>query len=131
MVKYIKAVDFLDEARERFRFLQDNDFVGPEEGDYWLSYSSGFIGVEVHYDDRDGRVITIIRTTVGERSPRASLQCLYVTAKLGAAQDIREIARSARMIGDVLESQAAALRKLLPIIEGVRGPDLVLECHGR
>jgi hypothetical protein len=131
MAKYIKAADLLDEARERFQFLKDADFVGPEEGDYWLSYSSGFIGVEVHYDDRDGRVVTIVRTTVGDRNPRASLQCLYVTAKLGAAQDIREIARSGKSIAAVLESQAVALRKLLPIIEGGRGPDLILGCHGR
>jgi len=131
MTKYMKSSHFLHEARERFRFLRDANFTGPEEGDYWLSYGSGTIGVEVHFDDRDGRVITVIRATVGDRNPRASLHCLYVRAGLGVAQDVKEIARSARMVAQVLESQAAGLRQLLPIIEGPAGPEVMLACHGR
>lgn len=131
MVKYIKSSEFLSEARGRFQFLRDADFLGPEEGEYWLSYSSGLLGVEVHYDDRDGRILTIVRSSVDDRNPRAGLQCLYVSAKLGPAQDIREIARSSKALGAVLETQASALRKLLPVVEGTDGPDLLLSCHGR
>lgn len=131
MTKYVKSSDFRSEAESHFRFLSDAYFLGPEEGDYSLSYSSGLFGIEVHYDDRDGRIVTIVRTSVGERSPRASLQCLYVTAKLGPAQDIREIARSTKSIGEVLESHAEALRKVLPVIEGDGGLELILACHGR
>lgn len=131
MSKYVKRLDFLNEARSQFEFLRESDFLGPEEGAYYLSYSSGALGVEVHYDDRDGRVLTIVRSSVGDRNPRAGLSCLYVSAKLGPAQDIREIARSAKVLGAVLESHAAALKKVLPILEGADGPDLLLMCHGR
>ena len=131
MTKYVKPSEFRAEAANHFRFLWEADFLGPEAGEYSLSYSSGWLGIEVHYDDRDGRVITILRATVGERSPRASLQCLYVRAKLGPAQDIREIARSAKSIGDVLASHAAAVPKRRPVIERDDERELLLACHGR
>jgi hypothetical protein len=131
MTKYVKPNEFRSAAERHFRFLGEANLLGPEEADYSLSYSSGWFGVEVHYDDRDGRIITVVRMSVGERNPRASLQCLYVMAELGPAQDIREIARSVKSISHVLESHAEALRKLLPVIESDDGPDLVLACHGR
>lgn len=131
MAKYVKSADFLAEARGHFQFLRDADFLGPEAGEYGLSYSSGLLGVEVLYDDRDGRILTIVRSSVGNRNPRAGLPCLYVSAKLGPAQDIREIARSRKALADVLETHAAALRKLLPIVEGADGANLLLNCHGR
>ena len=131
MPKYIKQVEFLQEAKSRFDFLRERDFLGPEEGDYWLSYSSGTLGVEVLYDDRDGRVLTVVRSSIGDRNPRAGLQCLYVTATLGPAQDIREIARSFKDLGPVLESHAAALEKVLTVIDGPGGFDLLVKCHGR
>jgi hypothetical protein len=131
MARYVESSDFLTEAENRFQFLHEEDFLGPEEGEYWLSYSSGMLGVEVHYDDSEGRVITIVRSSVGDRNPRASLQCLYVSAKLGPAQHIKEIVRSAKVLGYVLESHAVALRKVLPVVEGAGGLDLLLDCHGR
>lgn len=131
MPKYVKQAEFLEEAKNRFEFLRERDFLGPEEGDYWLSFSSGALGVEVLYDDRDGRVLTIVRSSVGDRNPRAGLQCLYVSAALGPAQDIREIARSPKVLGPVLESHAAALKRVLPVLEGPGGADLLLRCHGR
>ena len=67
---------------------------------------------------------------VGERNPRANLICLYVEAGLGPAQEIREVARSAKLLGPVLESQALALRALLPELRGPRAVDLLLGCHG-
>jgi hypothetical protein len=129
--KYIKQADFVAETKSRFEFLRERDFLGPEAGDYWLSYSSGVLGIEIHYDDSDGRVLTIIRSSIGDRNPRAGLQCLYVSATLGPAQDIREIARSSKALGPVLESHAAALKRVLPVLEGPGGADLLLKCHGR
>jgi hypothetical protein len=131
MAKYINSAEFLAEARDRFQFLCHADFLGPEEGEYVLSYSAGLLGIELHYDDRDGRILTIVRSSVGDRNARAGLQCLYVSASLGVAQDIRDIARSRKAPKGVLETHAAALRKLLPILGGADAADLLLRCHGQ
>ena len=131
MPKYIDANDFLAEAAREFDFLITEGFA-PRSGDgHRMLYSSGAFAVEVLYDDRDGRVITLVDAYVGERNPRAGLICLYVEAGLGPAQRIREIARSRRTLRPVLQSQAAALRQLLPELTGARASDLLLKCHGR
>lgn len=131
VAKYVESSDFLAEARSQFRFLLDVDFLGPEEREFWLSYSGGMLGVDVVYEERDGRIVTVIRSSVGDRNPRAGLDCLYVSAKLGPAQDIRGIARSPKFLRPVLESQAAALRKVMPVVASADGNDLLLTCHGR
>ena len=130
MAKYIQATDFLAEAASRFDFLVREGFV-PHSGDgHRLLYSSAPFAVEVLYDDCDGRVLTLIDAHVGERNPRANVICLYVEAGLGPAQDIREIARSPKLLSPVLESHALALRALLPELNGPRAANLLLECHG-
>lgn len=131
MVRYIKSTDFLSEARPRFQFLADSGFLGPEEGDNRLSYSSAVLGVDVHYDDRDGRVVTVVRSSQGDRNLLCGLGCLYVTAELGAPQDLQEIARSSKALPGVLKTHTVALKKVLPIVRGPDGPDLLLRCHGR
>ena len=130
MSKYIEATDFLTEAARRFDFLVGEGFVPHSSDGYRLLYSSAAFAVEVLYDDRDGRVLTVIDAHVGERNPRANLICLFVEAGLGPAQDIREIARSPKALGPVLESHAVALRALLPELNGPRAADLLMECHG-
>lgn len=122
---------FSKEAAARFAFLDDLDFIGPEKGNYRLAYSSASLTVEILYDDRDGRILTMISGYVAGRNPRASLHCLYRSAGLGPAQDIREIARSPKVLGPVLDSHASALGKVLPALEGASGRDLLLSCHGR
>jgi hypothetical protein len=126
----LDPADFLAEGARRFDFLLGEAFVPHATGGHRLLYSSATFTVEVLYDDRDGRVSTLIDANVGERNPRANLICLYVAAGLGAAQDVREIARSAKLLGPVLESQAAALQVLLQELTGPRGADLLLKCHG-
>jgi hypothetical protein len=130
MSKYIRAKDFSAEAVRRFDFLVGEGFVPLSSDGHRLLFSSAAFAVEVLYDDRDGRVLTLIDAHVGERNPRANLICLYVEAGLGPAQAIREIARSTRLLGSVLESHAVALRALLPELNGPRAADLLLECHG-
>ena len=130
MPKYIETTEFLTEAARRFEFLVGEGFVQHSSEGHRLLYSSAAFAVEVLFDDRDGRVLTLIDGQVGERNPRANLICLFVEAGLGPAQSIKEIARSTRLLGPVLESQAVALRALLPELNGPRAAGLLLECHG-
>jgi len=129
--KYLKEGQFNREAEEAFAFVRDVGFFGPERREDWISFSSGDLGLEVIYDDRDGRVSTIVRAFLAERNPRAGLGCLYVSAGLGPQQDIRDIARSAKQLSGSLESQAEAFRKILPELAGPEGAGLLLRCHGR
>ena len=129
--KFLKAGQFNEQAEQSFAFVRDLGFFGPERREDWISFSSGDLGVEVIYDDRDGRVLTIVRAFFAERSPRAGLGCLYVSSGLGPQQNIRDIARSEKQLKASLESQAEAFRKVLPVLSGPDGPDLLLRCHGR
>jgi hypothetical protein len=132
VAKYVKSETFVREACERFAFLVDaHGFVGPVAEDYRLLYTSAAFSVEVLYDDRDGRVITIVDATVGRRNPRAGLQCLYVEAGLGPAQQVRDIVRTERSLESALSSQASALDRLVPVLGGDKGSTLLLACNGR
>ena len=130
MPRYVSATDFLSEAAHEFDFLIAEGFLpGPSEN-HCLRYTSSAFAIEVFYDDRDGRVITLVDGYVAE-CPRAGLICLFVEAGLGPAQRIREIARSKKTLRSALQSQAAALRELLPELTGPRASDLLWECRGR
>lgn len=131
MAKYIKPEAFAHEVAKAFHHLLATGFVAAPPEDYRLLFTSGKYSVEVLFDDRDGRVITLVDAYVGRRNPRSGLQCLYVEAGLGPAQSISDIARSARSLRLAVASQASALRELLPILETDRGPALMLACNGR
>ena len=131
MAKYIRADAFEDAARREFAYLVEQGFAAVGTHEYRLKFASGWLAVQVLYDERDGRVFTILTGTVGNRNPTAGLQCLYVEAGLGPQQQIRDIARSMRTLTSALNSQASGLRKLLPVLEGEQGEVLLLRCHGR
>jgi hypothetical protein len=131
MAKYIDTDDFVTDAAREFDFLISRGFVPGSSGDHRLLYASGDFAIEVLYDDRDGRVVTLVAAHVGDRNPRASLICLFVEAGLGPAQSVREICRTRKMLRPVLRSQAAALRDLLPKLTGPHAENLLLECNGR
>lgn len=130
MAKYVDSSVFLAAAAVEFDFLLGEGFVAGASEGYRRLYVSAAFSVEVMYDDRDGRVITIVDAHVGQRNPRAGLTCLFVEAGHGPAQRIREIARSPKQISPVLLSQATALRDLLPELTGPPAPALLLKCHG-
>ncbi len=130
MPKYLSPEEFSSEAERVFGFLEPT-FVGLEKTNFRHYYSTGSIGLAIMFNDGDGRVITVVEAQVGERNVNASVDCLYVSARLGPAQDIREIVRSPKQLRPVLDSQAAAIKKLLPVLDGPSGPDLLVSCHGR
>jgi hypothetical protein len=124
--------DFLDEAERHFAFLVEaNGFSSRRVNDIGLVYATPAFSVEVIYDESEGRVVTLINSTVESRHPRAGLSCLYVEAKLGPAQHVREIARTSHSLAAALASQASALQALLPILNGPARATLLLGCHGR
>jgi hypothetical protein len=123
---------FIDSAIAHFDFLvKEHGFVGPLVDRNSVSFSTNRFVIEILYDWRDGRVITKVKADVGNRHPRASLDCLYVEAKLGPAQQIKDIARSTHSLVKALGSQASALVELMPILNGPWGSSLLLRCHGR
>lgn len=131
MTKYIIPNAFVASARKSFDFLvEEKGFVGPDTKDYSLRYSSNSFDIVVLYDDRDGRVFTLIEGAVDDRNPSAGIQCLYVEVGLGPPQNIRDIARSTRTLATALASQSSALRELLPKLEEEHGIDFLLKCHG-
>jgi hypothetical protein len=127
----VKPEEFSEVAKRHFGFLVDHRFASPNVEEFRLLYTSGELAVEVLYDDREQRALTLIDALIAQRNPRAGLSCLYAAAGLGPAQQIHEVASSMRLLERALASQAAALQDLLPILTGPDGADLLLRCHGR
>ncbi len=122
----------LAEAERHFAFLAEEiGFSRQRDNKYRLVYSLWAFSVEVLYDESEGRVVTMIDSTVESRHPRAELSCLYVEAKLGPAQHVRQIGRTSHSLKAALASQAAAMQALLPILDGPAGATLLLRCRGR
>ena len=128
--RYLRSAEFVAEARQQFSVLTGHGFA-ETAADFLVRYSSPALDVEVLYDDRDGRVITQVAAGAGDWIPIAGLACLYVAAGVGPAQDIRDIARSPRLLPAVLQTHAEALARLLPVLGSERGRGLLLACHGR
>jgi hypothetical protein len=76
-------------------------------------------------------VVTDVNGFAGGIDAHASLTCLFVVAKLGPAQQIKQIARPRKRLPIVLDSQADAIQALLPVLAGPERERLLLECHGR
>lgn len=131
MARYIDSPTFLRVANAEFAFLLEEEFVRSFSLDFRVAYQSAWLGIEILYDERDGRVSTIVDATVGERNPHASLTCLFVTAGLGPAQRVRDIARSHKILPSVLATHSAAIRAVMPILRGPLRDSLLIECHGR
>ena len=129
--RFVRPDAFEAAVSESFRFLVEGYGYRPIAEKYRVTYSSSDLSIVVAYDDFDGSLATILEGVVGGRHPRAGLSCLYVAAKLGPAQRIKEIARTDHSLQLAVKSQASALRQLLPILAGSAKDALMLECHGR
>jgi hypothetical protein len=129
--RYLSRAVFAEQAVQHFDFLRGRGYLGPETADYFVAFSSGALGVEVLYDDRDGRVVTVVRSSGPERTLRASLPVLYAAGGLGPVQHVRDIARTRKALGPVLCSNAEALVRVLPLVEGPDGRSLIERSRGR
>jgi hypothetical protein len=128
------AQAFGDEARQRFQFLVDQEgFLGPEvDGDGDLAYHAPNLTIMVTLDQRDRYAMTLINGEIADGfTARTELSCLYKQAKLGPAQHVVWSAGTVHALVKALESQAAALRKLMPVLKSDARTQLLRECHGR
>ncbi len=116
----------MDEAARAFGFLTAEGFVAGQAEAHRLLYVSAEFAVEVLYDEREGRVLTILDADVRSSNVRAGLDCLFVEAGLGAAQRVRDTARSRKTLRPVLESQADAPARATPFAAGRGGAGSVV-----
>ena len=130
--KYFASSSFVNQVLKEFGpVAAEGRLVGPITENYRVIYTSRKFSIEVVYDDSDGRVVTVVGTVVRGRHVRASLSCLYVEARLGAAQEVREIARSRHSLVQALGSQATAIRDLIAVLLGPGRESVMLACRGR
>lgn len=125
--KHVKV--FEQSALAQFAFLVDEyAFNGPIASGDTIDWSSPDLRVQIFYDTIDGRVTTSIGSSQGRPSRRADLSCLFVKARLGVAQEIRETAHSGKQLEPVVLTHARALRELLPVLLSGSGASLLDEC---
>ncbi len=123
---------FGDEVKQRFRFLVDQEgFLGPEEHDDEITYHAPNLAIKVALDQRDRHALTLVNGEVDGFTARTELSCLYVHAGLGPAQDVVWSAGTLHALVKALDSQAAAVRKILPVLKGEGAAKLLRECHGK
>ncbi|NKE58349.1 hypothetical protein FXN61_16565 [Lentzea sp. PSKA42] len=123
---------FGSEVKQRFRFLVDQEgFLGPEEHDGEIAYHAPNLVIRVALDQRDRYVLTLVNGEVDGFTARAELSCLYIGAGLGPVQDVVWSAGTLHAMVKALDSQAAAVRKILPVLKGEGAGKLLRECHGK
>lgn len=126
------AQAFGDEVKLRFRFLVDQEgFLGPEEGGDEIAYHAPNLAIRVALDQRERSALTLVNGEVDGFTARAELSCLYVRAGLGPAQDVVWSAGTLHALAKALDSQAAAVRKILPMLKSEAATKLLRECHGK
>ncbi|MFS8098595.1 hypothetical protein LFM09_15800 [Lentzea alba] len=122
---------FEDEVRQRFGFLVDQEgFLGPEVRPGGFAYHAPNCTVSVLLDERHRQALTYVGGEVDGYTASARLSCLYATAGLGPAQHVVWSAGTTHALVKALDSQVAALRKLLPVLKGEQRTKLLDECHG-
>jgi hypothetical protein len=126
------AVGFPEAVRELFGFLVDEmGFLNPEFHYDSASFHSPEMSIVVSYDKLERNVTTYASGMVGEHQLHAELSCLYVQTGLGPAQHVGISAQTRHALRKTLTAQAAAVRKLLPMLRGKSRDDLLSSCHGR
>lgn len=132
MTKRDLESEFLRLTEASFEFLtRSNGLLGPERRADGFAYHSPSLEIDVLLDQREQAVVTLIREFVDDLDLRAELPCLYAEASLGAAQDVKRVARTNHTLQRSLTSQSAALERLLPLLEGPSKGRLLRACHAR
>ncbi|GIF24001.1 hypothetical protein BJ973_004614 [Actinoplanes tereljensis] len=126
------AERFNAEAIEQYKFLSEAlGFAGPDISDGLIGYHSAGYSILVIYDNYEKSAITVVTRRVGDATRRAELSCLYASAGLGPAQDVKGSARTSRLVAAAIATQVKALKLVLPLLDGPTGNDLMNACHAR
>lgn len=110
-------------APDKFVFLETAGYVGPLSSHsigelVWrLEWVHALDAVTVLLDGREHRITTTIDRGTGNERLRVALDQLYVAAGLGPFQDVLVVATNERTLLRTLESQADALRAVLPRLD--------------
>jgi hypothetical protein len=124
--------EFVAVAEANFAFLtKEEGFIGPDRVAGGVVYHSPKLQIDVLFDEREKAIVTLARAFVDDLNLRANLSCLYATAGLGPAQEVKRTARPAHTLQRSMASQSAVLRKLLPTLMGPSRDRLMKACHAR
>jgi hypothetical protein len=125
-----------EQGPSAFAFLaQEWGFTGPERTDEGIAYHRPGLHVTVQlweWENETGFTTTVRgvdRLTGAEHS--ASLGCLYVACGLGPLQHVPETAGGGHTISKRIAQHAAALRGVLPALDGPTVVELLHRCQGR
>jgi hypothetical protein len=126
------AQRFHVESIEQYRFLTDTlAFEGPNVAGDVIGYHAGKHSVYVMHNESGKRVITVVTRPIDGTTRRAELACLYATAGLGPAQEVRAGAGTSRLVAAAIVTQVSALKLVLPYLDGAAGNRLMEACHAR
>jgi len=122
---------FNDLAPRAFDFLRTEfAMTGPTSCNDAISFESPDLAIAIGLDRHDGIRVNF-QANSGERKYRASINCLYVASGLGPAQSVKSTARTRHTLQQSLQSNASALRELLPRLRADNRDSLFAACHGR
>jgi hypothetical protein len=124
-----------DEGPEAFSFLVPaGRFEGPEILADGLEYRRADLVVAVTTWAWKGEVgfsTSLQRIPGSPGASHAELHCLYVACGLGPVQDVPTGAGASHVIVKRVQQHAAALRAVLPHLEGPQAADLFRRCQGQ
>jgi hypothetical protein len=120
MTKFQVRSAFWSEVEQELAFLEAEGFAGPvfdERSRDSALYASRDLAIEVGYvGGREPSIATTVWSD--DREQRADLSCLYVEAGLGPPQEVGGTSpRTSHSLHKAIASEAAAIRKLLPLLK--------------
>ena len=112
--------------------VDDVGLIGPLKMDSRVVYASASLSFLVRFRslhwDEGGYAWTSVQV---DSFRSASVEGLFVAAGLGPVQRVHTVARTMQSLKVALDSQASAIRALLPVLEGEGGDALFRACIGR
>jgi len=119
---------FRSTARPAFDFLvTEFGYAGPTDQESELTYDSadGLTAVSVLLVWNQWDIHVTVRRIIDGNWRKFDLVELYKACKLGPAQDIRNQVRGFAQIAEPVGSTAAALRKVMPFLQGSAGAEFL------
>jgi hypothetical protein len=122
----VRLASFSEDVAARYGFLVDEfGFAGPEIGEEgYVGFSSRPWWIWVVLEERNNTVDTFVKYDDGARVLRAPMRRVLANARIDRVGRIRESAQTRVGMQKSLDTQAAALRLLTPVLR-TRGDELI------